>query len=172
MMRVFSPKLTVCYEILFLCALALGLAYIANMHNPKGLSWEQVPLKTTTVVQQNDGLPEAGTVGVVTTEQALDLFTEKGAVFVDARFPEDFSEGHVPDAVNISPGMFSEDAMELLGPAENQTLPLIVYCSSLSCRMSNELAENLLMLGYSNVYVYEQGFEGWIEADGLVEMSR
>ncbi|NJB67010.1 rhodanese-related sulfurtransferase [Desulfobaculum xiamenense] len=169
-MRLLSPRLTVLYEMAFLVAVSVACAHFFNIHHPEGLTWERAPLRQSMLPAAAETLPGASAAQGIDTPEALQAFTEGGALFIDARFVEDFEEGHVPGAVNIPPGMFAEDAQRLIG-APDAGRRIIIYCSSITCHMSAELAESLDMLGYGNLFVYGEGFAGWLAAGGAVEVG-
>ena len=67
-------------------------------------------------------------------------------IILDVRTPEEFAEGHIPDAINIP--------NETIGATEIPELPdknqrILVYCRS--GRRSKEAAEKLADLGYTNI---------------------
>lgn len=169
-MRLFSPKITFVYEMVALLVLSVAAAHLLSDHHPKGLTWERQPLRPELAVESADQLPERQELGTIGTDMALRLYAEQDALFVDARFLEDYEAGHIPGAVNIAPGMFADEVEAVLGAPEDDTT-LVIYCSSASCMMSHELGENLRMLGYTNILIYEAGFKGWQDVQGDVEQS-
>lgn len=168
-MRLLSPKVTYCYEILILLVLSVVAAHIYNQHVPEGLTWERMPIQPVEYAADGE-VPVAKGIGTVGTEMVKRLVAEEGATFIDARYEEDFKAGHIPAAINIPPGMFADEAESLIGAPDDGRL-LVIYCSSLTCRMSHDLGENLRMLGYMNMLIYEEGFRGWTEAQGEVEVE-
>ena len=71
---------------------------------------------------------------------------ETGYIILDVRRPDEFAEGHIPNAINV--------ANESIGTAEIPELPnkkqlIMVYCRS--GRRSKEAAEKLVNLGYTNI---------------------
>ena len=83
----------------------------------------------------------------ITAEQAKTIMdTEKDYVIIDARTEEEFSEGHIENAILIP-------EYEIANRAENE-LPdkeqlILVYCRS--GRRSKIASEELVKLGYTNV---------------------
>lgn len=90
-------------------------------------------------------------------------------LMVDARPATDFATGHIPGAVSLN-----EDAWDALFPpfldAWDGERPILVYCSSLSCATSREVAHRLRTeAGIPEVFVMEGGWEAWISAGGPAE---
>lgn len=96
----------------------------------------------------------------VSTEQAMTLWREKSALFVDARSAEAYARGHIAGAVRYEPGDTSGLPSEIL---------LVVYCDDALCSLSREAAQALQTQGFTLVAVYEEGLGGWMLGDGPVE---
>ena len=75
--------------------------------------------------------------------------TEKDYVIIDARTEEEFAEGHIEGAILIP-------EYEILAKAEayipDKDTLVLVYCRS--GRRSKIASENLIKLGYTNVYEF------------------
>ena len=97
----------------------------------------------------------------ISIEEAKHLMTrESGYIILDVRRPDEFAEGHIPNAINIQ--------NEIIGDAEISELPnkdqlILVYCRS--GRRSKEASEKLVALGYTNIVE----FGGIIEWTGETE---
>ena len=105
------------------------------------------------------GQPENG-------HQCLDAieFSEKikltdGAVIIDVRTPGEFSEGHIPHAVNID--WLGSDFDFRLGKLDTSK-PVFVYC--LSGRRSASAVDRMLKLGFKIIYELDGGILKWREA--------
>ncbi|MGE5364892.1 MAG: rhodanese-like domain-containing protein [Bacteroidota bacterium] len=98
----------------------------------------------------------------VTLSQALRLHKSGSAVFIDARDKWEFSDGHITGAVNIAEYSFDKNNVKL------KTIPktalVITYCGEGDCSMSQKLAEKLTELGYKRVFVFQKGYESWLNA--------
>lgn len=83
----------------------------------------------------------------ISMEEAVNLMeSESGYIILDVRRPDEFAEGHIPNAVNIP--------NEIIGTNEITELPdkaqlILVYCRS--GRRSKEASEKLVALGYTNI---------------------
>lgn len=83
----------------------------------------------------------------ITPQQAKAIMdTEKDYVIIDARTEEEFSEGHIEDAILI-PEYEIKDRAEKELP--NKDTLILVYCRS--GRRSKIASEELVKLGYTNV---------------------
>jgi rhodanese-related sulfurtransferase len=85
---------------------------------------------------------------------------EKNYIILDVRRPDEYSEGHIPGAINVP--------NEEIGTAEIAALPdksqlIFVYCRS--GRRSKEAAEKLVALGYTNIVE----FGGILDYHGEIE---
>ena len=83
----------------------------------------------------------------ISMDEAVKMMkNEKNYIILDVRRPDEFAEGHIPNAINV--------ANESIGTAEIPELPnkkqlIMVYCRS--GRRSKEAAEKLVNLGYTNI---------------------
>jgi rhodanese-related sulfurtransferase len=101
-----------------------------------------------------------------------------GAVnlIVDVREPEEFREGHVPDAVNIPRGLL-EIRADPASPSADPTLSaqrsgrLLVYCTKGPGARSLLAAQTLVKMGYESVDVLAGGLNAWGQAGLPVERS-
>ena len=92
-------------------------------------------------------------ISEVDAAQARDL---DGHLFVDVREPEEWEEGHIPEAVHIPRG-YLESRIEAAAPDRAQ--PIVVYCAGGS--RSAFAAKTLEELGYENVTSLAGGYTDW-----------
>lgn len=83
---------------------------------------------------------------ITMNEAASIMKSEKDYIILDVRRPDEFSEGHIPNAINVP--------NEIIGTSEISELPdknqlILVYCRS--GRRSKEASQKLVDLGYTNV---------------------
>lgn len=87
------------------------------------------------------------TYEIISQTQAKDIMDNStDYVIVDARTSEEFSEGHIKNAINLDYEEVTQKAESLL-PDKNQLI--LIYCRS--GRRSKIAAESLCQLGYTNV---------------------
>jgi rhodanese-related sulfurtransferase len=86
-------------------------------------------------------------------------------VVIDVRTPEEFTEGHLPNALNYNwhGGNFEQQISGL-----DKTKPVFVYCRS--GRRSNAAARNMQDQGFQQVYELSGGILKWRKA-GLPEIK-
>jgi len=88
---------------------------------------------------------------------------DKKTVFLDARKPEDYAEGHVAGAVNFYAEEFDELAPRLL-PGLDVHKTYVIYCNGTTCDLSHHLAERLSEQGFQTVKVFFNGWSEWTKA--------
>lgn len=81
-------------------------------------------------------------------------------LYVDARPEADYWKGHVPGAVWFD-GNNPDAGIDMLLDRWNPGDILIVYCSSISCDASSDLANRLVRAGFTGVHVLEGGWKEW-----------
>ncbi|MEE9166873.1 MAG: rhodanese-like domain-containing protein [Candidatus Neomarinimicrobiota bacterium] len=118
-------------------------------------------MMTSENVSDIDSLLMEGTVFAAPVLIDLDLakqLFDMGVVFIDARDEEEFREGHVRGAENLS---IIQIASQFF-PID----PLVTYCDGRGCDLSLELSENLMLdWEFTKVFVFEGGWPDW-EAAG------
>ncbi|MGI8435313.1 MAG: rhodanese-like domain-containing protein [Chthoniobacterales bacterium] len=128
--------------------LLLGLAMLPAIGQAVYFG-DRAPWKAPAVQKDEIELPQAQNWG----ERVL---------WVDARPDAQFAERHIPGAIPLNEDRWSE----LLPLMLNQWKPeqhVVVYCSSLSCAASHEVARRLREeAGLPNVSVLHGGWEAWL----------
>ena len=90
---------------------------------------------------------QTNTYRQISMDEAVTMMAqESGYIILDVRRPDEFSAGHISNAINVP--------NETIGTAEIPELPdkdrlIMVYCRS--GRRSKEAAEKLVKLGYTNI---------------------
>ena len=92
----------------------------------------------------------------ISMEEAVAMMeTEENYIILDVRTIEEFTEKHIPNAINIpNETIGSEELAEL--PDKNQLI--LVYCRS--GNRSKQASEKLAALGYTNIYEFG-GINDW-----------
>jgi len=110
-------------------------------------------------------------VKTVNLAQAYALFQQGQARFIDARPAAEYTELHVPNALNIPPDMVEAGVAErVAGLARDREI--VVYCGQVSCDLALKLAESLQALGFIRVTAYMEGFRAWDEAGYPADTSK
>ena len=89
----------------------------------------------------------------------MDFRSTNGAVLLDVRTPEEYSEGHIPGSKNVP--LQQLDKISLF--ADNKDIPLFVYCRSGG--RSRQAASALRHMGYTNIH----NIGGFADYSGKVE---
>ena len=85
------------------------------------------------------------------------------AIWVDARPDEEFAQDHVPEALPLNEDRWNELLPQFL-VAWSPGKKVVVYCSSLSCNASREVARRLRREAQiPDVFVLEGGWEAWVK---------
>jgi len=93
-------------------------------------------------------------------DEAKDKFLTGAAVFIDARTPELYQEGHIQGALNLPLADFDHLADKVVMNFPEETL-LVTYCDGEDCALSAELALKLKKIGFENVRVLHDGWNVW-----------
>lgn len=96
-------------------------------------------------------------------EDALRLFEDGIAVFVDAREPEIYALRHIEGAMNMPASGSDPEAVAWLAGSETY---VISYSSETSQRQAGVVADRLLQMGCKRVRVLYGGIEAWTD-EGL-----
>lgn len=162
-MRLYTPRLVFVYQAVVLVIVSGILGWAANELRPDRLAWLGGEPE---VSMAQSGLDMARDIDVA---EAMRLHTSGEAVFIDARHVADFGEGHIPGALSIPLGLFEDEISAKLAPYGKQA-KYVIYCSSLSCGMAQELALALGFMEYPDVVVFAGGMAAWVEAGGESEV--
>lgn len=139
---------------------ALGLLLLAGLagFGSNHLRADGLPLgaRPEAPAAENGGLLE------LSPAQAMQSATTGDVIFVDARTPLDYADGHVRGAVNLPYAA----AKDHTGPVR-----LVIYCSGDTCGMAANLGELLLQRGLE-VAIMPKGVAGWFASGGLMETGK
>lgn len=83
----------------------------------------------------------------IDSKAAKEMLGTEDVIILDVRTPEEYKEGHIPDAVLLPDYDLSQKAGEQL---PDKTAKILVYCRS--GRRSASAAKELIELGYTAVY--------------------
>jgi rhodanese-related sulfurtransferase len=98
---------------------------------------------------------------LVTVDQARTW--GENVIWVDARPDEEFTREHVPGALSLNEDRWNELLPQFLAVWSPEK-KVVVYCSSLSCNTSREVARRLRKEAQlSDVFVLEGGWEAWLK---------
>ena len=101
-------------------------------------------------------VPQENGYRQVTAEEAIALMEkESGYIILDVRTAQEYSEKHIPKAVNIPNESIGTEEIPAL-PDKNQLI--LVYCRS--GNRSKQASEKLAALGYTNIVEFG-GINSW-----------
>jgi len=132
-------------QVLILLALALAPGVGEAVYFRHRISWQSAVLPSE----------------LVTVDQAR---TWGGnVIWVDARPDEEFASDHVPGALSLNEDQWNELLPQFLA-VWSPGKKVVVYCSSLSCNASREVARRLRREAQlPDVFVLEGGWEAWLK---------
>ena len=140
------------------------LALVVLMAAALGLSCNQV--RTTGLPLIGNWSPEAqlttesGDSLAVSLADAEGMYYAHAAVFLDARSPELYDEGHIQGALNLPWEELDARFVETLRDFPVETT-FVTYCDGEGCGLSRELAMAMLGRGYTEVRVLVNGWTLW-----------
>ena len=122
-----------------------------------------LPFVLSLMLLSSCGTPGSSSSGYrqISMDEAVKMMRdEKDYIILDVRRPDEFAEGHIPNAINIPNESIETTEIPQL-PIKNQLI--LVYCRS--GRRSKEASEKLVKLGYTNIVEFGgiQDYEGEIE---------
>ena len=90
-------------------------------------------------------------------------FDAGSAIFIDARDPEDYSSGHIRDAINI-PYDYYEDYEHVMNELDDEGI-YIIYCSGEECSLGIDLADYLYTAKLiDKILIFDGGWPQWRDA--------
>src|SRR5438552_17714246 len=113
--------------LILLLGAALGL--LSNAISPKGIPLITPPKKAAKAEE------------FIPLEKAHELWAG-GGIFVDARKPEDYEQGHIANALNL-PVEESEQYYTKVAPMLASDSRIVVCCYGRECELSHRLANQL-----------------------------
>ena len=150
------------WQIPAILAIALGMGLISNTLRHDSLQivgdWS-AEARTTTAT---------GAHLIISLSEAAKLFTEKAAVFIDARSDEDFRKGHIQGAKSL-PWQDVDQRFIEIAEDISPDVTIITYCDGETCKLSHDLALFLIDMGFKDVRVLVNGWSVWQETNLPVE---
>jgi rhodanese-related sulfurtransferase len=110
------------------------------------------------LVSDVDELSETSAYPSVTLEELNNHVENRSAVIVDARSPQRFAQGHVREAINVPTSDEEAYTEQNLGNVDRGQF-IIIYCGGASCHASEALYQYLVTQGFTNMRVFQPGWE-------------
>jgi len=114
---------------------------------------------------------------IVTADKAKEL-AAKGVAVIDVRSANEFAEGHIKGAKNVTIKEKSEkkpdfdasqDSFDLAKLPGDKNTEMIFYCNGLDCWKSYKAATIAVKAGYKKIYWLRGGLPEWKSKGGAVE---
>lgn len=86
---------------------------------------------------------------------------------MDVRTPDEFAEGRIPGAVNVSLQQFPSNST--VDPRLARFATIVVYGENRASAGPPAVAKRLKAIGYEGVRLYDGGFLEWVRDGGKVE---
>jgi len=106
---------------------------------------------------------------IITLAQFKRLMASAKPVIFDARDAEGYRKGHVQGARNLY-GLEADQHFEQLVTIPRDTL-IIFYCNNPDCHLGRMAAEFLGNIGFTKLYLYDDGWDGWEKAKMPVDST-
>jgi len=107
---------------------------------------------------------------ILSTKDAQRLFRNGDVLFIDARTKEDYEDGHIKNAQNLPVHSSRMEKMNFMS-----TIPrdkkIVVYCIDADCPSAERLSSELNFMGYKNIMIYSDGWDGWEKAGYPIERN-
>jgi len=142
-------------------------AVVGNYLSPAGLPYFPDPDKDYFTSDTHDK-SQGADLKIILTAEAKAIFNQRSAVFVDARSTKNYDEAHIQGAESLSVRDFDRGIDNFIMKFPENSL-FIIYCSGIDCSDSHLLASFLSEAGFSDISVYTEGFNGWLEAGYPIE---
>jgi len=86
-------------------------------------------------------------------------------LWVDARPSDEFERDHVPGAISLNEDRWGEALSEFLAKQWSPEKKIVVYCSSQSCNLAEDVARRLREEAKlpNEIRVLKGGWEAWLE---------
>ncbi|MCA1785667.1 MAG: rhodanese-like domain-containing protein [Desulfobacteraceae bacterium] len=143
-------------QTLFIILISIVLGAAVNLIRPDG-----IPFVESWSMAEKLATEDGGTMAIP-LEEAATLFADNAAVFLDARTPAEYDQGHIQGAVNL-PWHDVDNYFETVIMTLDPEAMYITYCDGEACPLSHDLAALLKDLGFTRVKVLVNGWTLWKE---------
>lgn len=120
--------------------------------------------------------PHAGGKEMIDLTMTVRLFermsTSGDVAFVDARVDREFVAGRIPFAKHLTPDLFGAGRIpDVLSEIPKENI-VVVYCGGGACDASNLVRNNMIALGYKDVFIFKDGFPAWQQGGHPVQSGQ
>lgn len=164
-------------EIATVIAMAVVVGFTFNAFSPEGIPVVRTapvrvavadseifgaPAGTGSPDKASSALPETpgrAVFRIITLEQMKRVVAERRGMILDARAQAEYEAGHITGAVNMY-AIEPEGYVERIAGIPRDTL-VVIYCSNPHCPYGRDLAEFLGAFGFTNMLLYDDGWDDW-----------
>jgi rhodanese-related sulfurtransferase len=141
-----------------LSAAILGMAY--NSVSPRGIDLirKDLPFVWSSDTSRHSTASNSHRPIFIDAEEAVRIFQQGNALFIDARHEDEFNEGRIKGAISLPLRTLETNPAFVQGFAKDTLI--VTYCRGEQCALSIDLGERLASMGFTNVKVF---FSGWLE---------
>ncbi len=152
-------------EVVILLSISVIVAFTTNYFSPKGIAlfgeWDTSKGVVTAKSKEDVVVRDLEIPDILMAKKMYDTGKH---LFIDARDPMSYEDGHVKGAISLPIGQFYEIIDDFISQYP-LTTPLITYCSGRECDDSHKLAHQFMEEGYAHVNVFIDGYSAW-ETEG------
>lgn len=133
-----------------------------------GVNW----FRTDSLPLVGDWPVKTGTAGenlAIPLAEATRLFSEQAALFIDARYEEDYADGHIKGALSLPWDDNVHTRFPDIAGAISPDRVIITYCDGEICYLSHDLAVFLREKGFETARELVNGWTVWRDAGLPVE---
>lgn len=150
-------------EIAAILTVAVCLGLLANHFSSRGVA--------LFASEQTLRPPVPAQVKYLSLPEAKTLLNKSGITFVDARPVQEYQVGHIKGAINLPVDELDKCQALLRSRQLQQKKLLVVYCDGLNCGKGAQLTARLAALGYGNLALLVEGWQGWQQAGGPSDLG-
>ncbi len=143
-------------QTIFIILISVALGAAVNLIRPDSIPFVETWSMADKLVTED------GETLAIPLEDAAALFADNAAVFLDARTPAEYAQGHIQGAVNL-PWHEVDNYFETVIMTLDPETTTITYCDGEACPLSHDLAMLLKDLGFTRVKVLVNGWSLWKE---------
>ncbi len=157
--------------VLFLCLLSVATAAAYNQFSPNGIAWIGQWDASKGVTRATSKADDAtASIEIHDIEIVSKIIETDSRLVIDARSTESFHRSRLPGAVSYPAERMDELIQDILMTIPPDQ-PILVYCSSIECTDAHTMAQQLIIMNYSDVKIFSGGFRAWEEAGQKIEKN-
>ena len=145
------------HQIVIFLVLSSLFGFGSNFVRSDSIPWFAVELAVAESIDTNTDEP---VLIAISLDQAKS-FHDKGVLFLDARDEGYFESGHIEGAMKNA---FLMELVFNIEQKQSKSEPLVVYCGDPGCGDSEDLAYDLQVSGFTQLYVFKGGWVEWSAA--------